>query len=125
MGFASDTIGARRGPTSARTAERSAERLTDDLVWLRWAIPLVTSAAIFGLALAFRLPNLLDVPGFTDESIDIRVALDVLRGQWPLVDQEPYIGSAWNFVLAAGFLLLGNHGFVPRLVVALLGAGTV
>jgi glycosyltransferase AglD len=89
--------------------------------WRRCVIP----AGLLAGALALRLPYLLEVPGFTDEAVDIRVALDILDGQWPLVDAEPYIGALFNYLLAGGFLVLGQHDFVPRLVVTVLGALTV
>jgi 4-amino-4-deoxy-L-arabinose transferase-like glycosyltransferase len=80
---------------------------------------------LFVVALGVRLPYLTDVPGFTDEGVDVLVGLDALDGRWPLVDAEPYIGSLFNYVLAAGFLMFGRDEGVPRLVVTLLGALTV
>jgi 4-amino-4-deoxy-L-arabinose transferase-like glycosyltransferase len=80
---------------------------------------------LFVLALGVRLPYLMDVPGFTDEGVDVLVGLDALDGRWPLVDAEPYIGSLFNYLLAAGFLALGRDSAVPRLVVTVLGALTV
>ena len=80
---------------------------------------------LFVVALGIRLPYLMDVPGFTDEGVDVLVGLDALEGRWPLVDAEPYIGSLFNYVLAAGFLAFGRDDAVPRFVVTVLGALTV
>jgi 4-amino-4-deoxy-L-arabinose transferase-like glycosyltransferase len=80
---------------------------------------------LFVLALGVRLPSLMEVPGFTDEGIDVLIGLDALHARWPLVDAEPYIGSLFNYLLAAGFLVLGQESHVPRFTVTLLGALTV
>lgn len=85
------------------------------------AVPLLLFAAALGL----RLPYLMEVPGFTDETIDVEIGLGALHGRWPLVDAEPYIGSLFNYLLAGGFLALGQNGWVARFVVTLLGALTV
>jgi hypothetical protein len=81
--------------------------------------------ALFVGALAVRLPHLMDVPGITDEAIDVKVALEILDGRWVLVDAEPYIGALFNYLMAAGFALLGREPYVPRLLVTVLGALTV
>ncbi len=88
------------------------------LLWL------ALSVTLFALALALRLPYLMEVPGFTDETVEMSIALDVLRGEWPLVDVEPYLGSLFNYLLA-GVYLLWPQPVAGRLLVSLLGALTV
>lgn len=92
---------------------------------LRLAGAISLPMTIFTVALLLRLPYLMDVPGFTDEIVEVRIALNVLRGQRPLIDVEPYLGSLFNYLLAGVFMMLGQHGFVARFFVTLLGAATV
>jgi len=92
---------------------------------LRRLVDVGIALLAFALALSLRLPYLMEVPGFTDEGVEVQVGLEVLQGRWPLVDVEPYLGSLFNYITAGAFLLLGQHGYVPRLLVTLLSAATV
>jgi glycosyltransferase AglD len=87
-------------------------------------ILLALSTTLFVLALALRLPYLMEVPGFTDETVEMSVALNVLNGGRPLVDVEPYLGSLFNYLLA-GIFLVWPQPIAGRLLVSLLGAITV
>ena len=74
------------------------------------------------LALALRLPEYQHIPAFTDERNDIIRALQIARGeQLPLTNDPEYIGSLWNYVLAAGFWIGGESLLVPRTVVLVVG----
>lgn len=113
------------GPCN-RTAVRLQESaLAERFWWLVATSRLTIPLLIFAMAIALRLPYLMEAPGFTDEGIDVKVGLAALHGQWPLVDAEPYIGSLFNYLIAGGFLVLGHNPVVPRLVVTVLGALTV
>ena len=74
------------------------------------------------LALALRLPEYQHIPAFTDERNDIMVALRIARGEGlPLTNDPAYIGSLWNYVLAAAFWIVGESLLVPRTVVLVVG----
>lgn len=87
------------------------------------------TAALIGLvllALALRWPDLMLVPRFTDELLEVQPGIQIARGQaFPLVNWQPHIGAMFNYLVAAAFLLVGPRIEVGRLVVMLLGALTV
>src|SRR6266581_4065118 len=76
---------------------------------------LVDSAVLFGLAalaLSLRLPNHQLIPAFTDEIDDISRGLRAARGQFfPLTDTSTYIGSLWDWLMAAAFKLSGFNPY--------------
>lgn len=78
---------------------------------------------VLGLvALLLRLPGYQHIPAFTDERNDILQALRIARGEaLPLTNDPSYIGSFWNYVLAAGFWIGGESLLVPRTVVLAIG----
>ena len=87
-------------------------------------VSLVLAATI--LAVALRAWNLWDIPGPTDELQSVQRGLAIARGEMlPLTDHEPYIGSAWTFLLAAGFLLVGPSELVGRTLTLIVGAATI
>ena len=87
-----------------------------------WAIP----AALLGIGLLVRLPHLWTIPSLTDEAYEVLRGLDVAQGRLlPLTNVAIYLGSGYNYLLAAVFLVVGPDAFVPRALVALAGALTV
>src|SRR5687768_14426239 len=87
---------------------------------------LVVLAAVLGIAGAARWPNLWLIPTFTDETIEVKLAYDIARGQIaPLTNVDPYIGSLWNWVLAVGFWTFGLNPWLPRLFAFVGGVATV
>jgi 4-amino-4-deoxy-L-arabinose transferase-like glycosyltransferase len=82
--------------------------------------------AAFGLALAFRLPWLWEVPRHIDELKEVFVAYRIYLGDfYPLHNAARDIGALHNYILAAIFRLLGPDIYWPRLYVALTSALTV
>ncbi len=85
--------------------------------------------AIAGLAVVatlLRLPNLLDIPRFTDETEEALIGLRLARGDaFPLTNRAPYIGALWNYLLAAAFLVGGPSIQSPRAVVLIVGVLTL
>src|SRR5205823_6013302 len=64
-------------------------------------------------------------PIFTDEVDDIYRGLQTARGQLiPLTDTSTYIGSLWNWLMAAAFQLSGLNLSTPRTLVLTLGVLT-
>ena len=90
------------------------------------SLDVVILAAMLGVAAAARWPNLWLIPTFTDETIEVRLAYDIARGQAaPLTNVDPYIGAFWNWVLALGFWVFGMSPWLPRLLVLVAGVATV
>jgi 4-amino-4-deoxy-L-arabinose transferase-like glycosyltransferase len=86
----------------------------------------VLFGAMLGIAAAARWPNLWLIPTFTDETIEVRLAYDIARGQAaPLTNVDPYIGALWNWLLAVGFWMFGLSPWLPRLLVLVTGVATV
>lgn len=79
--------------------------------------------ALFAVALAIRLPNLMLIPRFEDEGVDAVWALDVALGRhFPLTGPVTYLGPFFTYVLALIFRVLGVNLLWPRLLVAVTGA---
>ena len=56
-------------------------------------------------------------PRFTDETAEARIGIKIAAGEvFPLTNRDPYIGSLWNYVLAAGFAIGGASLFTPRTI---------
>ena len=86
----------------------------------------VVLAALLGIAGAARWPNLWLIPTFTDETIEVKLAYDIARGQVaPLTNVDPYIGALWNWVLAISFRTFGLSPWLPRFLAFLGGIATV
>jgi 4-amino-4-deoxy-L-arabinose transferase-like glycosyltransferase len=89
---------------------------------LPWAIPL----ALFGFGLALRLPHLWTIPTLTDEANEVLRGLAVAEGRLlPLTNVNTYLGSFYNYLLGAVFLVVGPNIYAARLLMALAGALTV
>lgn len=89
-----------------------------------WEIALV--GALLGAALLLRYPNLWTDPRITDEWQENLVALQIARGEeLPLTNWDAYDGALWNYLVAAGYLLLGQWLWVPRVVALVVGTLTV
>ena len=91
------------------------------------AVPDIAAAIVLlVVAAAARYPYLWSVPRFRDETFNALRALEIYRGQLaPLTDVELYMGSFFNYAVAAAFVILGPSIYVPRLVVTAFGVATV
>jgi 4-amino-4-deoxy-L-arabinose transferase-like glycosyltransferase len=86
----------------------------------------VILAGILLLAFASRWAYLLQIPELTDETIEIRWALSISRGeQFPLTNYVAFTGPIFHYLLAAIFKLFGPSLLAARLLVMLLGCVTV
>src|SRR6266705_3194345 len=93
---------------------------------LSWKVDLAIALPLTLIALAIRLPNYQLIPVFTDETEEIYRALLTARGQiMPLTNVDPYIGSMWNWLLAAALRLSDFSLYAPRTVVLAFGVLTV
>ena len=91
-----------------------------------WGLDAALSAGLFVAALAIRLPNLMLMPGFTDETVEVLHSLPILHGTPILLtNADPYYGSIFNYMVAATFYLFGPSAEHARLMVTVLGAATV
>lgn len=82
--------------------------------------------ALAALAAAVRWPQLQMIPPYTDETEESLRAWAIYLGELrPLVNDEPYIGALWNYVVAGLFGLLGPNPELPRLAALAAGALTV
>ena len=78
------------------------------------------------MALALRFPHHQTIPGFSDETEDIYRAALTARGQlFPLTDTSTYIGSLWDWLMAAAFRLRDFSLYAPRALVLAFGVLTV
>jgi 4-amino-4-deoxy-L-arabinose transferase-like glycosyltransferase len=94
--------------------------------WLRWRLDLLISVGLLIVAIAVRLPYLMLIPQITDEGSEVRIALDIYRGErWPIIGSADYIGPLHNYLLALAFRLFGVSVHLPRLYMAILGTLTV
>lgn len=91
-----------------------------------WAGEFLLVAGLTAGALAIRLPCLMLVPGFSDEYKEMLVSFEVARGaRFPLVSTQCYLGSFFNYLLGAIFVLFGPSFTAARMTVTVLGALTV
>lgn len=89
-------------------------------------LDLALALGLFVLALGIRLPNLLTVPRFTDEQLDVLYTIPLYRHEAvPLVGWDPYNGALFSYLLALALWTIGPHAYTPRLLVLLLGAAAV
>src|SRR2546428_526072 len=119
----SNAAGRRRGPTcsasAARIIARPFSRTNSSLTGkparraasagsAGLALDLALALLVAAVALARRLPALLDVPLITNETEEIALALATARGETlPLVNVSDFLG-AWNtYLTAAAFRLVG------------------
>jgi 4-amino-4-deoxy-L-arabinose transferase-like glycosyltransferase len=81
----------------------------------------VLVAAVTGLALAVRLPYLMQVPRLGDEVFEALQAMHIAKGEsYPLIGVNPMFGPLFAYLLAACFRLGGFSPLIPRLL-ALVG----
>jgi 4-amino-4-deoxy-L-arabinose transferase-like glycosyltransferase len=88
----------------------------------------VLAAALGVLALLVRLPDFGDVPGFTDEMLDVIQAVGIVRGEhFPLSHEygASYAGAWHSYLVAVSLLLGGMDVSAARAVTLLLGVLTV
>lgn len=91
-----------------------------------WALDLVLLGVVGGAALQVRAPYYQVLPAFTDEVEDIYRGFLAAQGQLlPLTDSSAYIGSLWNWLVAAALRLSGYSIFAPRALVLAAGLLTV
>lgn len=80
----------------------------------------------FTLALAIRLPYLVEIPRYTDEFNEVNWALDIASGKhFPLTAVDPYDGPLFSYLIASLVSIFGKSIALPRLMIAVFGALTV
>ncbi len=91
-----------------------------------WVLDAALAIGLFAAALAIRLPNLMLMPTFTDETGEVLHSLPILHGTPVLLtNADPYYGSIFNYMIAGVFYLFGPSAEHARLMVTVLGAATV
>lgn len=89
-------------------------------------LPGLLLLAILVLGAIVRLRRLMDVPTVTDEVDEVLRALAILRGQqYPLVNDDAYIGAAFNYAMALILLVGGPSAVAPRVAVMVAGLATI
>jgi len=90
-------------------------------------IELGLAVGLFAVALAIRLPYLMQVPYYTDEGpSEVLWAFDIAQGKhFPLSAVDAYDGPFFAYLIAFAFRMFGTSAELPRLIVAVFGAGTV
>jgi 4-amino-4-deoxy-L-arabinose transferase-like glycosyltransferase len=93
------------------------------LPWAAAASEWTAVSAIVVVAAVVRMPELATVPRFTDETNEIFLGWRIARGEaLPLTNGDAYIGSLFNYLVAAGFGVFEARLEAGRQVVMLLGA---
>lgn len=83
-------------------------------------------AALVALALPLRLDRFMTVPAFTDESMEVLLALDTLAaGRLNLVGVSSFLGGFHTWLLMAVTIATGGWPAGPRLLSLLAGVVTV
>jgi hypothetical protein len=91
-----------------------------------WQVEVLVVLGLFALSLAIRWPHLWTIPLWTDEGDEAVIAARLVRfGIIPLSNDNGYNGPIYNYLVAVGLVLLGQHSWVPRVVSFVLGALTV
>ncbi len=94
--------------------------------WQAHRAELILTGFLFAAGLAMRLPNLMLVPRYSDEGLEVLWGLDIALGkQLPLTATDPYYGPLFAYLVAALFRLFGISIFIPRLLAAVSGTLTV
>lgn len=94
--------------------------------WHGAPLEIVALLAIILLGFAFRADGLMLLPRLTDETEEVRIGLQVARGEPPaLVGVKPYIGNLFTLLVALAFRLIGPNIEVGRLVVLVAGTLTM
>lgn len=81
------------------------------------AVELVVLVTIVLVALALRADGLMLLPRLTNETGEVRIGLQVARGETlPLVGVKPYTGGLFTLLVAGAFRVLGPSIEIGRLV---------
>jgi 4-amino-4-deoxy-L-arabinose transferase-like glycosyltransferase len=116
----SDNAALDRSAVVASGASRDLSRLRE------WAVEAALLVGLGVLALVVRLPNLMQIPGFSDEVEDLYRGYLATQGQLlPLTDTSTYIGSLWDWMVAGAFWMSGFNLAAPRMLMLILGVLTV
>src|SRR3954452_1707361 len=84
---------------------------------------LTVSLGLFVVALAVRLPQLLLIPLYSDETWDVLWGWDIYIGKHlPLTSWDAYKGPFAAYLMATLFRVLGPSWLWPRLASAIAGA---
>lgn len=91
----------------------------------RWdSADAVVCLVVFLVAVAVRIPYLHAIPILTDETEDMRLGMQIVRGARPLMSQDAYNGPVFHYAMAAGYALGGDLRW-PRWLALGLGSLTV
>src|SRR5438046_3112517 len=73
------------------------------------AVDLLLAGAVAILAAVVRWPYLWLVPRFTDETLEVRASLAIVReGARPLTNYDTYYGALYNYLVAMSLALSGE-----------------
>ncbi len=90
------------------------------------AVEALTILAVLVLAFGLRVFQFDAVPSLTDETNEAMLALEIARGEaMPLTNVATYLSPFFNYLLAAGFKLIGPWPHLPRLVALVAGVLTM
>ncbi len=76
------------------------------------------------LTVGIRIPYLQDIPPWSAENENALV-IKLLNGEFPLINQNPHIGSLSLYIIAGFLIVFGKHWWVVRLVPFIFGVVTV
>lgn len=91
-----------------------------------WVVEVGLALGLFLGALAIRLPYLMLMPSFSDETVEVLRSLKISQGAlFPLTNADPYYGAIYNYLVAGVLYIFGPTAENARLMVTVLGALTV
>ena len=91
----------------------------------RHAADILISLVLFVGALVIRRPHLMLLPAFSDESLEVRWAMDIALGRrLPLTAYDSYYGPLFPYLIAGAFKVFGVGLTVPRTVIMVFGSLT-
>ena len=100
-------------------------RMTQTRFLRRHAADILISLVLFVGALVMRRPHLMLLPAFSDESLEVRWAMDIALGRrLPLTAYDSYYGPLFPYLIAGAFKVFGVGLTVPRTVIMVFGSLT-
>ena len=84
----------------------------------------VPALILLFLSMAIRIPYIHLVPPWSAGNENF-LALEILQGHRPLINQNPHLGALSPYIIALAFAITGVNPWTPRIVFLIFGLATV